>query len=508
MARITYFFCIVLLFFLAGSCIENKDRNEQKFPKKINALMEGNLSSPSVNGAGETDVETYSQQPEVSLKEGEQLIQIFSVNLDQDAVSEQIIIVKDIQSREGAVKMIIADFDGSLGRSVRTWETNFGAVNERTIRIDVKDVVGDRSLQIVASGITERGTVFLDVFKPLFFGSSRLTYTPICRLEANGSIDIIENEQSVEFGGGRRFGESFPIVIFRSNPEAGYYSDTIRDTYSYNSSTATYELAHSETMQAEKSGEAQLASLFQSAAPEPYKNYIKGIWYKTDEEGLNEEKLLAFDPTAEEIAFYTKGAQEVYRWKYSRRSLYNTLEVYTENALLKSIQPNITVTLHSPDALSIAITEYSAMDQWLNEQWGGKYTRLNDKQVQEHEKSFDGSRVMKKPFLAGEYKTGSGISITFHYPAFQWKDQTKNTQGGFTVIEFPSNNTIEYILSLKVIEDQGLKNIELFYVIKTPDKQKGDTLLTSFTLEPALTTVYGIQELKEQPLTFVRSEDN
>ena len=83
-------------------------------------------------------------------------------------------------------------------------------------------------------------------------------------------------------------------------------------------------------------------------------------------------------------------------------------------------------------------------------------------------------------------------------------DYARSRQGGFAVVEFPSRDTKQYLLELKVIEDQGLTVTDLFFIVETTDVLKANVPLSSFILKPARTSVYGIVDLKGQPLQFTR----
>jgi hypothetical protein len=263
-------------------------------------------------------------------------------------------------------------------------------------------------------------------------------------------------------------------------------------------------LQKTEHVKTDAAAASQLSNLLQNSTPELLKKYIKGIWYKADEMGKSDEKILAFDPESEDVSFYSGDVQEVYNWKYSRRSLFNTLQIYTESALLKSVQPNITVVLHSPTELTIAVTEYSTMEQWLNEQWGGTYVKLDKKATEGREQAVAGAPRLAGPFFEGEYLSPEGASINFSYPRFSWRNGEKPQEGGFAVVEFLYGDTTQYLLELKVIEDQGLVVTDLFFIIETSDVPKADVPLSSFTLKPARTGVYGIVDMKGQPLQFTR----
>lgn len=497
---------LILMLCLLANCVPQGSPSGAPFPHRIVAMVEGERPAFSLENANGNELEGVSQKPFIALQYGERLVQVLTTNLDTDEPAEQVIIVGNTRHEASPLLLYIADKNSSLDRYEKAWETELAAVNERTIRIDIIDLIGAQSLQIVVSGMNAAGAVTLDVFRPLSpYGM--LSYMPVFRLESEGSIEIVNTDESAGYSGGHRYGASFPIIAYRSNPETEFYSDVIRDTYQYNDASARYELIKTEKIQAESIGESQLDTLFQSTSPEPFKAFIKGLWRKVEEEESGDEKIFAFDPENGEITFYTKGIQEVYRLKFSRRSLYNALTMYTENELLRSIQPNVTAALLSPDELTVAITEYSTMEQWLNDQWGGQYRRLDQSQIQEKQRLGEAVTVFQEPYLQGDYVTANGVMVSFASPAIRWQDGAETRAGGFSIARVPDGESRSDLLMIKFIEEQGLKTTDLFYLIETAGIPAASSSVDSFTLKPAAPGVFSIQRLKAEPLSFSRKQE-
>jgi hypothetical protein len=489
---------------LAPACTGAPAGTASPYPKKIVAMPEGSESGPPLFNQNDTESESYLQMPKIALAYDETLVQVLTTNLDADEANEQVIVAKTAGREDAPLKLIVADYDGAQGRYVRSWETAIGALDERTIRVAAKDIIGNHTFQIIASGMTRDNRASLSAFRIVSQASGRLAYAPIFQLESEVSVEVEESDRGVGYSEGYSMGASFPIIVFSRDPASTDVSSIVRDTYGYSWSTLTYVLQRHETIQVEKAATEKLAGLLQSSSPELLTNYIQGIWYKSDEGGKNDEKILAINTEAGEIAFYSKDVQEVYNWKYSRRSLYNTLHIYTESELLKAVQPNITATLDSPTELTISITEYSTMEQWLNEQWGGTYVKLNQAQAAARELSAGVQAGRPSSFLQGEYVSPTGVHLTFADPAFTWKEGGQTETGGYSVSPFKDGETAVYLLSLKFMADQGLVIKDKFFTVDFTPEPKNGSPAQAFTLKPVQTTVYGIVTLKDQPLSFAR----
>jgi hypothetical protein len=490
---------------LMTACSGNTIGTPSGFPRKIIPMPEGGGSTQPLFNQNDTESESYLQMPKIALGFDEKLVQVLTTNLDADEANEQVIVAKGAD-REGApLKIIIADYENAQNGYVRSWESGIGALDEKTIRLAAKDVIGNHTIQIITTGMNRTNQASLSAFKITSPPGARLTYVPIFQLDAEVSVEIEESDRGVGYSEGYSFGASFPIVVFRNDPAAADTSSIIRDTYEYAPALQRYTLQRHETIKVEKAATEQLAGLLQNSSPDLLKKYVQGIWYKADESGKNDEKVMAINPDTGEIAFYNQNSQEVYTWKYSRRSLYNTLHIYAESALLKSVQPNITVVLNSPAELSIEITDYSAMEQWLNVQWGGAWVKRSRTEMTAVRQAESGPAQNALLPAAGEYLSQNGVRLTLASPTFFWQEGSHRETGGYSIFMFDSRGKKQYVLSLKTMTEQGLNAIDRFFTmeLKGPALKEGAPL-QSFTLRPAQTTVYGIVNLKGQPLSFTR----
>ena len=117
------------------------------YPRKIVPLPEGGDSTLSLPNQNDTETESYLQTPKIELAYDEKLVQVLTTNLDADQANEQVIIAKGVGGEAAPLKLIIADYDDARGGYARSFETEIGALDERTIRIAVKDVIGNHTLQ-------------------------------------------------------------------------------------------------------------------------------------------------------------------------------------------------------------------------------------------------------------------------------------------------------------------------------------------------------------------------
>ncbi|MBN1524365.1 MAG: pallilysin-related adhesin [Spirochaetales bacterium] len=450
------------------------------------------------------DSERLRQRPDITLNANETVIQVQNINLDNDSHEEQVIALKDLSDPNSSIRIVIADFDNSRNSYTRSWETDTHAVNLRTFRLNLQDINGDRTLEIVASGINSANDVTLDIYQIVSLYSERLMYFPICQLSSDGTIDLIDNSTSDEYEyytAAPSSGKSVPIVLFRINPETDEYTDTIKETYAYSYGIGRYELVSRNKITQKEVGESQLQVLFQSNSDELFADYIRGIWFRVDEQGAILPEIVSFDPIQKEIVFFSKNVEEIYHWKYSRRSLYNILTIYSENAMLQSIKPNFTISISSLSQLSVVITDNRAGEQWIHDQWGGKYIRSSEL-TEKLENKLQPPKMMGTPtILNGDYSNEENGILSFSYPHFIWKKNNTVKQGGYAILSMPSSEESNAtVLALKSIEDNGLAIEDSVYMLEYNETATEMTI----TLKPATTNVYRIRESSGAPLIFTR----
>jgi len=266
-------------------------------------------------------------------------------------------------------------------------------------------------------------------------------------------------------------------------------------------------MKQAEKISKEKVEESQLSTIYDSTSPDVFKNHLKGLWYKIDQNPQEEAVILFFDPDNEEIIFYSSYVQEVYQWNYSKKSsLYNILIIYAENKLLHSIQPNFTVTLNSLNKIELYTNDLSE-----NEQWGGKYKKLNNEETLNIFKNQD-QLVNASPLkLEGLYKSpennsSGNIEISFQTNRFNWKTEEESFSGGYVIFPFTQGNKRITTLLLKTIKDGGLTIEDSTFILDYTEETIEEYLIKKISLTHATINVNGLIKDSDQVLIFMQKQ--
>jgi hypothetical protein len=497
---------ILLLFFYPLVMFCNPGFNQKQAgsnPQKVIPIIEeGQFQTRQDISSNINNFYSEKQNIEILLSPKDSLIQVLSKNLDVDSQEEQIIIVKEKDDALSPIRIILADYDNVRGHYIQAWEGKTRAVNINTYTVNFEDVVGDQQLQIIFRGTNSEGNLTLDIFRRMPSSGLEINYYPICSLVSDGTIDIMETERDSSYVEGYSFGESFPIVIYRTDPESDNRNQIIKETYFFYRSVGRYTMEASVRLSSEKVEESQLNTIISSNKADSFEEHLKGFWYKTnsDEEKKN-TVVLFFDLDKREIVFCSGEAQEIYRWKGSKH-FYKNLIIFTENELLQSVNPQFTVTLTTLDQINLTISEPFKSE---HEQWGGKFFKVKKDM---EDSIFPQAKRITEPLaleLGGLFKSNDGFTLLFQKPYFTWIEKDGTThKGGYAVYSFRQKDIPINVLFLKFIIENGLYVNERAFIINYKEQIQHTAVVKTLTLIPAKVSIYGVTEKIEEPIVLIQ----
>jgi len=500
--RRTFLPVLVCLLFILGCNSQSKQQEPAPHTKKIIPKIEGTQFETHTELTMETDANYYEKQNiEISLPVDYIPIQVINKNLDVDAADEQIIAIKSKLEPESPIIVMLADFDSVRGHYVKTWQAETDAVQVNTFTVNLKDMVGDHQLEIVCHGTNNNGDLTLNIFRRTPQSGLEINYYPICKIITDGTIDILESERTASYQEGFTFGDSFPIIAYRSGPGPEPASHIIKETYSFFRPSGRYELESSVRLSSEKVEESQLNTIISSRTPDLFEDYLQGFWYrlKQAEDGSKNDVILFFDRENKEIVLYSNDVQEIYEWKGSKQ-FYKNLTIFSQNKLLQSISPQFNVKLTMIDQIKLSISEPSE-----HEQWGGTYVKVK-KELQDS--IFPHMHHVCEPIslgLEGRFKSKDNQILLFEKPYFTWIDKkAASLDGGYTVYKIRQKGAYIDVLFLKFIMQSGLSTKNKVFILKYKEEKRDNNIQKTLTLIPARVSVYGITEKIEEPLIFTQ----
>jgi hypothetical protein len=322
--------------------------------------------------AGETYDERIAPKTALALGQfdkGEKIIT--TLVLDGDFTDEQVVAYQNENEFEGRVFLTQIKFDPASGEYVRMMNVPSAANIAETVSLLNNDLVGDRSVCILLSGMNTSGEHTLTVFrKPNVSGAFEIIGVFI----VDGIISVVETERGVNYERGITGGTSFPITTRGRDPSSFNEMDKIETTYTYNSETNRYEQS-SVTAIPGTIIENQWQRDILSGNKARFQEFISGLWYLVSPEGtVNSRQYVYIDPEGEEIIFYADDRQEVFSWISATSTRYG-LYLVANNIALTTLRRYIDIELESRDSIRLKVIEDVRMKIEASAPWDGSYRK-------------------------------------------------------------------------------------------------------------------------------------
>ena len=405
---------------------------------------------------GETDLNTQLQYPaeylinaesyrsKAPLGDGEEIISALTIDLNSDSIEEQIIAYHSIHEIESPVHVALNEYDERLKAYRRTWSAPASASGPGTAALFSRDMIGDRSVCILLSGMNNQGEQTMTIFRWSGQSGSKagrrettteidMPFVKIFELQIDGTIRIQETERSQAYQLGQAPGLSYTIAAYGHDSESANLLDQIELQYTYNPKNNMYERTKRTRIPGSQIEQRRLRELL-SGTPGVFENFINDLWYYVSPEGtIDSKQYIYFDPANKEVIFYGDENLQVFTWKKSTPNRYG-LYITSQNISVTTLSRSVTIELESLDSIRIRVFEEVRLKIGVNESWDGSYRRAGAerKTTASGEKStkppisaaFDSSMGKFRFLPGGTYELVSGNTMqTGWYVFFQINEQ-------------------------------------------------------------------------------------
>jgi hypothetical protein len=469
-------------------------------PKAVGQAADGAAASPP------EQVSDPQARPKVSIDPRYSVIQVLNVNLDQDADEEQVIAVKDLEQVGSPVRLLVVDADPARGTYYfQSWDADTSATDNRVFQVSVRDIIGDHSLQLVASGMNDAGKLTLDVYRLLPPTQGKgLVYRPVCQLVAD-EVSVEDSERPDSYATDPKPGASFPIVAYLRDPDSENVMDLVRIRYSWNSREGRYIPAAPEKIPGEEVRQAQLKALFTSSGEQPFEQFISGSWVqvqpgipgKTRDAYLS---ILDFDTLNRKISLSSGNTQEAYLWRESHRTIYNSLLVIGENETVLQIQLLRTfyISVSDPNTISVTIRGNDT-----DETTTVTYTRVDDGIRQKLLDRPDAQVVLSPLPLAGRYIGKLGLIVDFQSPAITWRDASGVRTGTYVIFSLGGGTIMSTRFGAGPTDAGTIASWRVDY----QERKDSVSVTRTIVLSPVQLTVSGYEEANGDALSLLQYQD-
>lgn len=497
------FFLFIPLSFSIFSC--NKERSNEIEFNQYGSITETSTNYtltdlPEISFANNS---LKSIPPKISIPDNMLVIQTLNLNIDSDDADEQIISVKKNNDPNSLFKILIADYLQPFDYHILSSELLTQATNVQNFQVLLIDVEGDKNLEIVCTGFNKDEGQTIDIFKydPKSL-STGLKYTSILSLSSTGSLELLDEART-----GR-------IQIERQQEEDSPSDLIIRELFTWNplpteeNPIGSYQLSSTQSLRKKKVSNAQLRKVIESSKLNDKFDYLKGQWILEETEKKSKETYLFFNLTKNQFNIYADD------YKNSESSIENF--IYQRYRRLPSNRFRIEGVsgIHDFKYISIVIT-YLTMTTILvdiydndspvarskpNYSRSGTYRRVLEEELVKT--LVDRQNRPKLPEINGIYNERLGKQYIFEYPYFRIKGKNdKITHGGYAIYDADVP-----ILEMQTFNDQGIVINRACYKFSYHESQIGRKTFKTITLIPGKLTLYGFEELEDEPIKLQNEE--
>jgi hypothetical protein len=343
----------------------------------------------AARGAGDSEYSSQAEQmayedsvsTRIAVKDGEVVLTVLNQDFDGDPAEEQIIAYRDYQEKNGPVHIAYVDYDEARRLYRRVWDAPTSVTQPSTFSMSAQDLIGDRSVSLVVTGMEDQGIQTLMVFHPSPGAGPEGRETEdgelfrnIADIRIEGSVRIQETERPQSYHGGISRGESFSIAAYGHDTESQNMLDQVEIIYRYNPETGRYERSSLTKVPGSQIEQRRLRELL-SGAPGVFEEFIHDLWYfEGPQESPDSGQYIYFDPPNREIIFFDDGAQQVFRWQNSSPTRYG-LYVTSQNISVTTLKRTIDIELESLDSVRVRVFEDVRLKIWADNTWDGSYRR-------------------------------------------------------------------------------------------------------------------------------------
>ncbi|MDR3123110.1 MAG: pallilysin-related adhesin [Treponema sp.] len=455
-----------------------------------------NAETSGFEGNSEVERMVYedAMNAKIALKDGEVVVAVLTQDLDGDMVEEQILAHRNLLEIDSPVSISYIDFDEALGGYRRIWSAPTAVARPGTASVYTQDLIGDRSICILVSGMDSNGEHTLTVFRtggaeppP----NTEAAFAKIAELRIDGSIQVQESERSRAYQTGLARGQSFAIAAYGRDFNSSNILDQVELIYGYNSEKGIYEQTRMTRIPGSQIEQRRVRELLNGDKAR-FEQFITGLWYYVSPQGtVDNRQYIYFDPRGGEIIFYGEEIQQVFSWQNSSATRHG-LYIASQNISVTTLRRFLDIELESLDSIRVKVFEDVRLKIYVTAPWDGSYRKAeataaasgpSNRVLPYIEASYEGSigRIVFSPDGSYTLSSGGSVEKRGRYAFF--------TLDNLELLELrPANNNRE--------------GFHETYRVERSDAED----LGAMTLERIRLGTRGAQELHEAAISLARSQ--
>jgi hypothetical protein len=419
------------------------------------------------------------------LGDAEVIVAALTGYFDGGPIEKQFIAYRNLMEIESPIYLTFIDYNEQTRSYQRVWNARTAATRPATVRLATQDLLGDRSLCILLSGINSLGEHTLTIFR---MNPSRNPGTErfrrIAEFVIDGYITVRETPRSQASLGGPTPGQSLTISTFGRDFQSANILDQIETIYAYNTESGVFEQINTNRIPGSQVEQRRVRELLGNR--QVFEDFITGLWYRVTPQGtIDKNQFIYFSPASREIIFYGDGTQQVFSWRNSSATRFG-LYINSQNISVASLRRAMDIELESLDSIRIRIIENIRLIR-VNSPWDGSYRKAGPFEHQE-------KTLPLAAHINARYDGPLG-RIQFHEDGtFEISTGDSSRQGKYAFLWFNGQETLE-------LRPNGLSYPQReLYLVESDGT--GALPRRTLTLHQARIGVRGLERLREIPISL------
>ena len=321
------------------------------------------------------------------LEDGEIFVTLINQDFDNDFYDEQIVAYRNLMEPGNPIYISYIDYDPYLREYRRVWSAPVAATQPGTISLFTLDLIGDRSVSVLVSGMNNLGEHTLTIFRKNEYYRTGMEDNPpfhqIGEIIVDGSILIRELERSQAYQLGMTSGQSFSIVANARNQESDNLMDQIEIIYDFNALSGMYEQSRIVYIHGTQVEQQRVRELLRDQRT--FEDFTAGLWYYISPQGtIDSRQYIYFDPVNREIIFYENETQQVFIWENAFSTRLGIF-IRSQNLSIATFRRSIDIELESLDSIRIKVFDNVRFILGMDALWDGSYRKTHvQENIREH----------------------------------------------------------------------------------------------------------------------------
>jgi hypothetical protein len=435
----------------------------------------------------------------VPLENGEIIVSALTDNFDTDAAIEQLVLYRNFLEEDNPLYLTYIEFDETTREYLRVWSAPTAASRPGTVSFYTQDLLGDRSVCAVVTGMNSQGEHTLTVFRKMPESVTNdappAPFVKIAELRIDGAISIDEVPRTQAYQTGASSGAAFTITTHGHDPASPNELDQIVASYAYSPLAGSYVETAITQVPGAQVEESRLREIL-NGGKETFETFIGGLWYHVGPQGtLDDQQYIYFDSENQEIIFYGD-TQQVFTWLSSNPTRYG-LYVSTQNISVATLRRFVDIELESPESIRIKVFEDVRMKIGLTAPWDGTYRKKPDK------KTDSGNTVAQISYISAEYDSTRG-KIVFHDDGNYEIISGAGAQAGrYVFFHIDGMELLEFISGQPVTAVSSTVVEKETFIVERPETTAD---AGTITLRRIRLGTKGVQDYRETAITLQETE--